>query len=158
MRRAQAALEYLITYGWGFLVIILLIGVLAYFGLLSPSMYVAQRCEFGAQLECIDWQLKSDGVIYLQFRNNFGDDILIRAIHTPGESRSIGADFTTSTGTFVIAKGNVSEVFNITPLYNNNLGLAEGDRVTVPMVITFRRNMPGSPDHNVSGEVFATVQ
>ena len=58
-RKAQAALEYLVTYGWGFLVILVVVGALAYFGLLSPSRYVPTKCEFGAQLECVDYKLQS---------------------------------------------------------------------------------------------------
>ncbi len=36
-KKSQAALEFLITYGWAFLVILLMIGTLSYFGILSPS-------------------------------------------------------------------------------------------------------------------------
>ena len=37
MRKAQAALEFLTTYGWAFIVILIMIGALAYFGVLNPS-------------------------------------------------------------------------------------------------------------------------
>jgi len=38
-KKGQAALEFLTTYGWAFLVILIMIGALSYFGVLNPSMY-----------------------------------------------------------------------------------------------------------------------
>ena len=37
MRKAQAAMEFLMTYGWAILVVLAAIAALAYFGVLSPS-------------------------------------------------------------------------------------------------------------------------
>ena len=36
MRRAQAAMEYLITYGWAILIMLVVVGVLFYLGVFSP--------------------------------------------------------------------------------------------------------------------------
>jgi len=36
-RKGQAAMEFLMTYGWAILVVLVVIGALAYFGVLSPS-------------------------------------------------------------------------------------------------------------------------
>lgn len=43
-KRAQAALEFLMTYGWAILVVLAAIGALAYFGVLSPTNFVPERC------------------------------------------------------------------------------------------------------------------
>jgi len=37
MKKGQAAMEFLMTYGWTVLVVLAAIGVLAYFGVLSPD-------------------------------------------------------------------------------------------------------------------------
>ena len=55
--RAQAALEFLTTYGWAFLVILIMIGTLAYFGILNPSKVLPNRCTFGAEFQCLDFQI-----------------------------------------------------------------------------------------------------
>ncbi|RJQ16954.1 hypothetical protein C4573_02740 [Candidatus Woesearchaeota archaeon] len=52
MKRAQAALEFLTTYGWAFLVILVMIGALAYFGVLRPDAFVSERCNFGIEFLC----------------------------------------------------------------------------------------------------------
>ncbi len=51
-KRAQAALEFLTTYGWAFLVIIVMIGALAYFGVLNPEKFVSERCNLGVEFQC----------------------------------------------------------------------------------------------------------
>jgi len=37
-KKGQAIFEFFITYGWAFLVILVMIGALAYFGILSPDV------------------------------------------------------------------------------------------------------------------------
>jgi hypothetical protein len=156
MKKGQAALEYLITYGWGFLVIIVAIGALAYFGLLSPTRYIPARCEFGAQLECVDYQLSVDTANYahvkIQFRNNFGDDIQLVQLQTASGAGGIPAPV-------VIKKGNVSTTIDMN-FTNGQLGttFVKDDRISVPLIATFKRNTASSPQHNVTGEIFATVQ
>jgi uncharacterized protein (UPF0333 family) len=39
MRKGQAAMEFLMTYGWAILVVLAAIGALAYFGVLSPDKF-----------------------------------------------------------------------------------------------------------------------
>ncbi len=51
-KKAQAALEFLTTYGWAFLVILVMIGALSYFGVLSPDNYVPDSCNFGSVMSC----------------------------------------------------------------------------------------------------------
>ena len=46
-KKSQAALEFLTTYGWAFLIILIMIGALSYFGILSPSKLLPNRCNFG---------------------------------------------------------------------------------------------------------------
>ena len=52
MKKAQSALEFLMTYGWAFLVILIMIGALAYFGVLNPQKFLPDRCNFGTQINC----------------------------------------------------------------------------------------------------------
>jgi len=155
-RRGQAALEYLVTYGWGFVAIIVIAGALAYFGFFSPSRYLPERCSFGSQLQCVDFQLRPDGMIRLQFRNNFGDGIQVVSFYTFSEA----ATSTMAVQNPVITKGNLSSIFNVTPSLTENVNqLVAGDRVSIPVIVTFRRAGGGTPPlHNVTGEIFATVR
>ena len=76
-RSSQAALEFLTTYGWAFLVILIMISALAYFGILSPSKILPERCTFSSQFACVDFLIQNTGTqkIQVKLRNNVGDVI-----------------------------------------------------------------------------------
>jgi len=47
-KRAQAAMEFLMTYGWALLVVLIVIGALAFFGLLNPNRFLPDKVEMGS--------------------------------------------------------------------------------------------------------------
>ncbi|MFH1589060.1 MAG: hypothetical protein ABIB43_00645 [archaeon] len=53
-KKGQAALEFLTTYGWAFLIILVMIGALAYFGILNPERFMSDRCVMPAPFVCKD--------------------------------------------------------------------------------------------------------
>ncbi|MEK6943302.1 MAG: hypothetical protein AABX00_04530 [Nanoarchaeota archaeon] len=89
-RKAQSALEFLTTYGWAFLIILIMIGALAYFGILSPSRLLPNRCNFGSEWGCVDYQVASGtSTVRLRLKNNLGEPITINNI-------AVGTEGTTS--------------------------------------------------------------
>ncbi len=166
-KRAQAALEYIITYGWGFIVILIVLGGLAYMGYLNPSRYVPARCGFGVQLECTDYRIEAgilnnngdlvdNGNITIVLRNNLGADINITQITT---ASGINIKKYQTVATSIIPKGK-SNNFTITLIQTaDSIALIEGERASVPLIVTFKRsNISDAPEHNITGEIFATVQ
>ena len=77
--RGQAALEFLLTYSWAILVVIVIIGALAYFGVLNPENFIPERCTLSAGITCDDFVYDS-GEFQLQFTNGFGRSINITSI------------------------------------------------------------------------------
>ncbi|MBN1792081.1 hypothetical protein JW826_00120 [Candidatus Woesearchaeota archaeon] len=73
-KRAQAALEFLTTYGWAILVILVMIGALVYFGLLNPNRALPNRCEVTTGIACKDFLITSDGFEIIMY-NKMGDSI-----------------------------------------------------------------------------------
>jgi hypothetical protein len=72
-RKGQAAMEFLMTYGWAILVVLAAIAALAYFGVLSPNKLLPERTTFTAPLPSIDNAVvNADGTIVIAFRNNVG--------------------------------------------------------------------------------------
>ncbi|MBN2457677.1 hypothetical protein JXB31_00930 [Candidatus Woesearchaeota archaeon] len=80
-KKAQGALEFLMTYGWAFLVILIMIGALAYFGVLNPSRFLPDRCQFATPLLCKTEQFtvksSADATVIAKVINNFGSRIYI---------------------------------------------------------------------------------
>lgn len=52
-KKSQAALEFLMTYGWAIMVVLAAIGALAYFGVLDPQKFISEKCVSSAPLTCI---------------------------------------------------------------------------------------------------------
>lgn len=166
-RRGQQAMEYMVTYGWAFVVIIVTIGAFAYFGLLNPEKYLPNRCDFGLQLKCVDYLFEdnqpNNGFVYLRFQNTFGEDIRIIDVTTAeGE------------GTYCFDEGGTLKCDEVLPILDGEVNealpivldldsqedyvLVSKDKMLVPIIVTFSRDENGAPQHQVIGEVFATVQ
>lgn len=82
-RRGQAALEFLSTYGFAFLIILVMVGALTYFGVLKPQNIIPERCILGREFECNDFQLQrgiapaGNAVLRLQIVNQLGNSVTI---------------------------------------------------------------------------------
>src|SRR5512141_234455 len=70
-KKGQAALEFLTTYGWAFLVILVMIGALAYFGVLRPGDVLPAKCMFSPEVQCMEHQILPNQVQF-KIRNNVG--------------------------------------------------------------------------------------
>lgn len=141
--KAQAALEYLVTYGWAFLVIIAAIAALSYFGVLSPKNYMPEKCDFGQQLNCVDQYVDTAGKVFLRFKNDFGANITVTNAY---------GDYVKSFPTSVnISRG---EIKRVEILVNKTVTAKEKERFR--FVLEFKRQ-GGSVKHNVSGSMFTEV-
>ncbi|MFH1134358.1 MAG: hypothetical protein V1735_07785 [Nanoarchaeota archaeon] len=78
MSKAQAAMEFLMTYGWVIMIVLAAAGALAYLGVLSSTGFAAllpERCTFGAGTDCIERPSISATTVSVTLRNNLGNDI-----------------------------------------------------------------------------------
>jgi len=88
--KSQAAMEFLMSYGWAILVVLVAIVALSYFGVLSPDRFVGRKCAIEPGIGCTDFTIQEDSVT-LVLRNGRGEDISVSAI-------SIGSCSGTGTG------------------------------------------------------------
>ena len=78
-KKGQAAMEFLMTYGWAILVVLAAIGALAYFGVLNPSKFLPEKCLMETGFTCISSKIEpSKATIILS--NGLGKSIDIYAI------------------------------------------------------------------------------
>ena len=54
-KKSQAAMEFLMTYGWAIVVVITAIAALAYFGVLTPEGFMPTQCTFPIGISCLDF-------------------------------------------------------------------------------------------------------
>lgn len=70
--RGQAAIEYLMTYGWALLILVVVIGVLFSMGVFNPQNYMSEECSFQPSLPCKGTSLSKDGTLKIYVTNGLG--------------------------------------------------------------------------------------
>jgi hypothetical protein len=78
--KSQAAMEYLMTYGWAILIIALVLGVLYSLGILSPETFKPQICSLSAPFYCSGQYLDTNGFLTLTIAQGSGLTITINKI------------------------------------------------------------------------------
>ena len=68
-KKAQAAMEFLTTYGWMFLVVLVAIGAMTYFGFTDVKSKVPSTCYFGTEFECGPYMITENGSVSFQLTN-----------------------------------------------------------------------------------------
>jgi len=112
LKKSQAALEFLTTYAWAFLIILIMVGALTYFGVLSPSKLLPNRCNFGSEISC-----DKDRMVV---KSNEGDTL------TMGLTNNFGIAVVVTTATVT---SDVSAITDCTE-YLNEVNLEESDGVS----------------------------
>ncbi|MBN2111622.1 hypothetical protein JW707_00835 [Candidatus Woesearchaeota archaeon] len=75
-KKGQAAMEFLMTYGWAILVVLAAIGALAYFGVLSPDRFLPEKCTLPSGMACLDFRWDSGNSQFdLVLQNSGGFDM-----------------------------------------------------------------------------------
>lgn len=119
-RKSQAAMEFLMTYGWAILVVLVAIGALAYFGVLSPDNFLPTKCQLPAGIACIDHRATATGVTVV-LQNGLGYDLSAVAVSIGGCGEATPASTTLNNG----EKKNFVATCNLTATkFNEKFGVA----------------------------------
>lgn len=173
--RGQASLEFLTTYGWAFLVIIVMIGAISYFGVTNPTMFVPERCQFSPEVSCEDFyvtQSGSLGVVMLDLRQKTGrtayieglecSDLLLEAdslsyYHESTDDLDEGNNALPPTDP-TMRQWDPAERVTLKCLFSPNpFEGIKGERVRIPLELTIKKRDDGF-DHVIQGELTGTVQ
>ena len=105
-RKGQAAMEFLMTYGWAILAAIIAIGVLAYFGVFNPSRLAGSAAVLNAPLNA-----KAFNIINNDLTNCAGNDCInIEITHNAGQSITI------SSASITLTSGGAATCSDVTGL------------------------------------------
>lgn len=103
-KKAQAAMEFLMTYGWAILVVLAAIAALAYFGVLSPAKFLPEKCVLEPGILCAGHKVEPSAITLILSNTVEGKTITVNSIDVGGCS-----------GTFstVMVGGGEIHTFNI---------------------------------------------
>ena len=95
-RKSQAALEFIMTYGWAILVVLVAIGALAYFGVLSPDKFLPAKCTLQSGIACLDHKATA-GTLTIYVKNSLGYDLTVDSVKAQ-QCTALGSQGTLSNG------------------------------------------------------------
>lgn len=128
--KGQAAMEFLMTYGWAILAAIIVIGVLAVY--FRPSSLTQNSVIVTAPLYGSGVTLAAT-TIQVEIQNNGGEDITI-GIATLGFNSPSGANCTGFSGNETLAAG-ATQVLTF-----SSCNLASGDTVSADLTVPYTRS------------------
>lgn len=146
MNKAQASIEFLSTYAWAISIVVVLVGVVAYFGVFDTNAFVKPYCTLTKELVCDDYAVFRNAV-NISLRNNFEKDItiydfIIRTDTTPPVICSQG-EKNISIGSTEILGCN----------FNSNV-ISKGDKKKIIISVVYSRK-GGINKYNATGSVLA---
>ena len=141
-KRGQAAMEFLMTYGWAILAAVVAIGVLAYFGVFSPGKLAPDRCYVSSPFGCEDYTVTTSGVQMI-LRNGVGETVTISNVSI------------TNCGS-ITPFSNVTDGSTTTANVTCSSSLSSGGKFRGNIEITYQKS-GGTFDHKSSGDITGVV-
>jgi hypothetical protein len=157
MGKGQAAMEFIMTYGWAIIALLVMIGALAYFGVLSPGKYLPEKCLFGPGISCKDYQIKHNGgnlQLLLTIENKMGDAIVLQGVNVTTVG---GTTYTSTCAGFPTTTLDNDGAAALTCNMGASTSPGVGQQAKFNVIITYI-NIRGTYNHSVSGEVQSKVQ
>lgn len=127
MKKAQAGMDFLMTYGWALLIVVIVVGALFGLGIFDEGTFVGNKASGFTSIGVSGWQLKTDGKLSLKLRNNAATDIQITLINA--------------------TYGNESKT------YTSTISLGNGKETTVTDAVTFTSAPSSGQAYNIQIDI-----
>ncbi|MDP6648178.1 MAG: hypothetical protein QGH34_02190 [Candidatus Woesearchaeota archaeon] len=156
-KKSQAALEFLTTYVWAFLGIMIALGALYYFGIFEFSKFLPQKCIFSSQFECTAFSFEGNQIKF-RLVNNIGEEIKVKTISI---SPPLDCSSTQSTPLDWESEGEIDFTFTLGDCPEEVF--IEGERTEAQITMTYCA--PATTgclesedvDHRINGKITAIV-
>jgi uncharacterized protein (UPF0333 family) len=163
--KAQAAMEFLMTYGWVIMMVLIVVGVLAYMGVFNFRDMVPERCELQSDLKCLDYKVTLNGGatsnVRLVVQNGLGYGIYVTnvSITADGVPANQCYNYSSSLPTHTqIPNGVTKDLIELTNCQSFPSSMALGNKKKFNVKITYylMGSDPGN-SHIIQGELFTKV-
>ena len=145
--KGQAAMEFLMTYGWAILVVLVAIGALAYFGVLSPETLLPEKCivQSGSGLFCEKNLVNADATadtVTLRLKNSLADAVNVTSVTITTDTSGVCGAATTFEGLDSAVTADATTDFVVT-CTNLAAGKLKGDITVDYLVDGFTKSTTG---------------
>ena len=72
--KSQASMEFLMTYGFALMAVLIVFSALVFFGILSPKRFLPEYCILESGFSCGDFSMKKESITIL-FKNIFEEKV-----------------------------------------------------------------------------------
>ena len=138
-------MEFLMTYGWAILVVLIAISALAYFGVLNPSRFLPESCTLVPGLSCVDHVANANGDIQLHIQNGMGQDLKVFSVNAIVDGAACTPD----------GMDPFPDSVDNTFVVNCAGGFTEGSRLKADIEITFTSE--AGLDHTEIGQLVTKI-
>lgn len=145
-RKGQSAMEYLMTYGWAILIVIIAGGVIWYYASGATTSAASVKTGFANVDVDSPWSLNSAGTLSVKAINKVGKDITIDAVFIDGVSKTIAPS------TLTISAGGTSGWVDVT---TGSTGTS-GSQYKANVAIQYYLGTDASKKFNSTGTVGGT--
>lgn len=154
--KGQVALEFLTTYAWAFILILITIGALYYFGVFDFDKYLPQKCTFPSQFECLDFNMR-DTEIRFKLHNDISEDLYVRNLSITNDANPpIICDKPLSFPPLGDWEYDEERDFVFSNCTSG--GFVKGERIEVKINITYYAvNTPSQPNHTINGKITGII-
>ena len=159
-KKGQAAMEYLMTYGWAIVVLVVVIAALMATGAFNPSYLIGEECTLQPDLSCTGHVLYLDtgGTPQLEFRisNGLGYDMRLTGITVTTNDQT---EYTDTSYGVIIPQGTTYDISMPLNELLTHKDEVERMRVSLTYVSCAPEVNPGctesEPEHVISGRIVA---
>ncbi|MFA5412303.1 MAG: hypothetical protein WC350_03085 [Candidatus Micrarchaeia archaeon] len=166
-KKGQAAAEYLVTYGWALLLLVVVIAILLSTGIFNPSAFVGEECVIQPDIPCTGFQLYKSGsstVLLMSVENRLGYTMLLDEVKVTTTDLGQAGEYTWTTGrvgTELGQGGNATIRFTFTGDKQPSPDAIERMKVSLTYYSCAREvnaacDASGNP-HTVTGRITARV-
>lgn len=147
--RAQASIEFLSTYAWALLGLIIAIAALSLLGVFDVDSYKTDSCQSGSQIVCQDYYLgldeDDDALLLLKFKNAYEKEIVIEQVNVDGFSQVSQEEVRILPGSTITVS-----------LYSSEPIFETANKESLPFTLTFHR-YESENSYSVDGSLTVTT-
>ena len=154
-KRGQAALEFLTTYAWTFVIVIIVVGAIAYFGLLRPTKVLPDRCIFNVDFGCEAYSASSNGNFNFKLRNQLDSNINVNGIELRLDDGTNLSCVSTQVPDIIVAQNSSVMAWTNCAFAGS---YSKGDKVKMEITLNYYQSKTGASYPKVAeGEALFTL-